>query len=605
MRRAAAQLPRGRLLPEALWRRRHRAITGLLWLHIPALVLFGAARGFDVFHAFAEMLPVVSLAVVASIPRVGRHVRSASAALGLVACSALLVHFWNGQIEGHFHFFVVVSLLILYQDWVPFRIAVGFVVGHHGLLGALVPQSVYDHSAAIANPWQWALIHGGFILALSAANVVSWRATEQLLRDPLTGLAGRVMLFDRLRLGLERARRRGRSAGVIFLDLDRFKLLNDSLGHAVGDRLLVEVAARLRANVRPRDTAVRFGGDEFVVVCESLLDLDQLVCVAARLTSTLREPYLIDGREIVITVSVGIAIGGRDTRSAEDLIGDADAAMYRAKALGKDTSVVFDDAMRARALRRLEDEADLRGALAAGQLCLHYQPEFALGSGRVQCVEALVRWQHPTRGLVHPDDFIPAAEETGLIVPIGDWVIRESCRQLARWRQDGAVDGLTMRVNVSARQLEHDGLLETIEQALRDNGPALCLELTETAVMSDPAHSLAILGRVRDLGVRLALDDFGIGYSSMSYLRELRFDVLKVDRVFISDLAQDGGDAILRAMVEMAHALGSEVTAEGVETKAQLDAVRAIGCDSVQGFLLARPTPAPDVFGLVALSAAA
>ena len=307
-----------------------------------------------------------------------------------------------------------------------------------------------------------------------------------------------------------------------------------------------------------------------------------------------------------MTVSVGIAIGGRDERTAEDLIRDADAAMYRAKELGKDTCVVFDDAMRARALARLEHEADLHRAIAGQQPRLQYQPGFALGSGRVQSVEALVRWQHPSRGLVQPDDVIPTAEETGLIVPIGDWVIQESCGQLAHWRRERSIGDLTVRVNVSARQLDDDGLVETIERALRDNSiepAALCLELTETAVTSDPAHSLAILGQVRDLGVRLALDDFGTGYSSMSYLRELHFDALKVDRVLITDLAQDGGNAILRAIVEMAHALDSEVTAEGVETAAQLAAVRSIGCDSVQGFLLARPTPAAEVRGLVAAAA--
>ncbi len=593
-----AQLPRGRLLPAELWRRRHRVITTLLWLHVPALALFAIGRGYDVPHTLLELVPVLSLALLASFPGCGRLLRSASAALGLVVCSSLLVHFWNGQIEGHFHFFVVVSLLILYQDWVPFLLAVGFVVVHHGLLGMISPESVFNHPSGVEHPWAWAAIHGAFMLAASAANVVSWRATEQLLRDPLTGLAGRVILFDRLRLALKRARRSERHAGVIFLDLDRFKLLNDSLGHSVGDKLLVATGERLRDAVRVEDTAVRFGGDEFVVICEDLADPDAAVGIAARLAEVLREPYWVDGRELVMTVSVGIAVGATDDRGAEDLIRDADAAMYRAKELGKDMCVVFDEAMRGRALMRLEGESDLRSALAQEQLRLHYQPEFALGTGRVRAVEALARWQHPTRGLIGPGDFIPTAEETGLIVPLGDWVLREACRQIARWNRMAGLSELVVRVNVSARQLDDDRLMATIEGALRDSGAepgSLCLELTETAVMTDPERSLAILGRVRELGVGLALDDFGTGHSTMSYLRELHFDVLKVDRVFVRDLGGGRDDAILRTIVDLGHALDSEVTAEGVETEAQLEVVQALGCDTVQGFLLARPGPPADI----------
>ena len=335
------------------------------------------------------------------MPRLGRGPRSAAAALGLVACSALLIHFWDGQIEGHFHFFVVVSLLILYQDWLPFLIAVGFVVLHHGVLGSVMPHTVYSSEIAAAHPWSWAFIHGAFILAASAANVVSWRATEQLLRDPLTGLAGRAIMLDRLRLGLRRAHRRALHAGVIFLDLDRFKVLNDSLGHAAGDRVLITASERLRDAVRANDTAVRFGGDEFVIVCEDLRDSDEAVGVAERLIAALREPYVVDGHEIVLTVSAGIAVGGRDDdRSAEDLIRDADAAMYRAKENGKDRYVVFGEEMRARALTRLADELDLRYALRRGELHVRYEPQFALGSGRVRALEARVHWQHPTRGLL-------------------------------------------------------------------------------------------------------------------------------------------------------------------------------------------------------------
>ena len=355
-----------------------------------------------------------------------------------------------------------------------------------------MPHSVYAHGPAQESPWFWALIHGAFILAASAANVVSWRATEQLLRDPLTGLAGRAIMFDRLRVGLLRAHRRGSHAGVIFLDLDRFKVLNDSLGHAAGDRVLVTAGERLRDAVRAHDTAVRFGGDEFVIVCEDLHDVDEAVGVAGRLVAALREPYLVDGQEIVLTVSAGIAVGGAgDDRSAEELIRDADAAMYRAKENGKDRYVVFGEDMRARALTRLADEVELRSAIARDELRVHYEPQFALGSGRLRAVEAHVNWQHPTRGLLVPRDFRPIAEETGMVVPIGAWAIDEACAQLRRWRHAGAATDVSVSINVSALQLSDAGLFPPSSMRWRQpaRAPALCLEIPEAAVVADPARA--------------------------------------------------------------------------------------------------------------------
>ena len=605
-RRVVAQLPQGRLLPDAVWRRRHHTITVLLWLHVPALLAFAIVRGYGVLHSTGEMLGIITLAIVASLPRLGRGPRSSAAALGLVACSALLIHFWDGQSEGHFHFFVVVSLLILYQDWLPFLIAVGFVVLHHGVLGGLLPHTVYAGDAEVAHPWRWAFVHGAFILAASAANIVSWRATEQLLRDPLTGLAGRAIMLDRLRLGLKRAHRKELHAGVIFLDLDRFKVLNDSLGHAAGDRVLVTASERLRDVVRANDTAVRFGGDEFVIVCEDLRDVEEAIGVAERLICALRTPYVVDGHEIVLTVSAGIAVGGSDDdRSAEELIRDADAAMYRAKENGKDRYVVFGEEMRTRALTRLADEVDLRHALHGGELHVRYEPQLALGSGRVRALEALVHWQHPTRGLLAPRDFHAIAEETGMVIPIGEWAVAEACRQLAGWRQAGAAPGLVVSINVSALQLSDTGFPATIERALSAAGleaPALCLEIPEAAVMADTRAAMAALERLRAIGVRFALDGFGTGHLSMSCLRELRFDTLKLNRVYVRDLEQAGGDAVLRGIVDMAHALDTEVTAKGVSTGAQLRALRAIGCDAAQGPLLAGPGRAGEIGRLVVAS---
>src|SRR5918999_1095893 len=316
-------LPRGRLLPDPLWQRRHRGLIILLWLHVPALALFGLARGMGA-HVVTDVLVLAAFALLASSPRLGRTGRSIAGSAGFVTSSALLVHIWDGTIEAHFHFFVVVTLLMLYQDWVPFLIAIGYVIVHHGALGALAPSSVYSHPAAQADPWLWAVVHGGFVLAASAANLISWRANEQLLSDPLTGLPSRLVLHDRLGLALARARRQGTAVAVLFIDLDRFKLLNDSLGHETGDRVLEVLAERLRAHTRPGDVAVRFGGDEFVVICEGLDGPVAALAVAERLSAMLREPVLVGDRAHVMTVSIGIAVTADPDRGPEVLVRDAD-----------------------------------------------------------------------------------------------------------------------------------------------------------------------------------------------------------------------------------------------------------------------------------------
>jgi diguanylate cyclase (GGDEF)-like protein len=598
--RLLAALPQGRLLPDALWRRRHFALVLVLWLQVPALAIFGLARGYPPLHLALDMLPLAGLALVAGSARVPRRARAIAASLGLVSCSALLVHLWDGRIEAHFHFFVMVSLLMLYQDWVPFLIAFGYVVVHHGLLGMIAAGSVFDHPNGEEQPWLWAGIHGGFILAACAANMVAWRANELLVRDPLTRLPTRVVLLDRLRTALDQG---SGLVGAIFLDLDRFKLVNDSLGHDAGDRLLELVADRLRAGLQPGDEAFRFGGDELIVLCHNLPDREAAVAIAERIAATLREPYALEGRSIVLTVSVGIAVGAPGTCLPEEMLRDADAAMYRAKELGKDRCELFDAALRARVVERLEVEAGLRRALERGELEVHYQPEVSLASGRMEAVEALVRWRHPERGLVAPGEFIGVAEDTGLIVPLGAWVLETACRQTAAWREEHG-GPLTARVNVSARQLAEPGLVETIAEVLASTGTQagdLCLELTESDLMADVETSAAALARLRAVGVQIALDDFGTGYSSLNYLRRFEVDLLKIDRSFVRHLAQRPADgAIVEAIVAMAHALGLRVTAEGVETSAQLEQVRGLGCEAVQGFLFARPGPPEEIGALLA-----
>jgi diguanylate cyclase (GGDEF)-like protein len=582
-------LPRGRLLPDHLWQRRHRAITILLWLNVPALAAFGLARGMGQ-HVLVDVSALAGFALIASTDKANRTIRSIAGSVGLVSASAILVHVWGGAIEAHFAFFVVVSLLMLYQDWVPFLIAIAFVVIHHGVVGALAPGTVFAHDGAHANPWKWAVIHGAFVLAAAAANLVSWRANEQLLRDPLTGLASRLVLHDRVRTALDRARSHGTAVAVLFVDVDRFKVLNDSLGHAAGDQVLRALAERLRRCTRGTDVAVRFGGDEFVLVCDDLETPGAARAIADRLGTLLREPVEVDDRSHVMTVSIGVAVTTDPDRVPEDLVRDADAAMYRAKELGKDRCEMFDEQMHADVHRRLDVEAGLRGAIERGELRLHYQPEVELMTGRVHAVEALLRWEHPERGLLAPGEFITVAEDTGLIVPIGAWVIREACRQAADWP-------VTMRVNLSARQLRDPGLIGVIRDALAESGIPphdLCLELTESMLMQDVGRSAAVLAELRELGVTLALDDFGTGYSSLAYLRHLEVDRLKIDRSFMAELdAQPAEQTIVAAIIGMARGLGLAVTAEGIETPAQLGRVRALGCDGAQGFLLARPA-APE-----------
>jgi len=598
-------LPQGRLLPDHLWRRRHRAIVILLWLHVPALFSFGLAMGVSSGLAALEVSFIGGLAAIATAPFVSRRLRSTAAAFGLVTCSAVFVHLWEGQSEAHFHFFVVVAVLMLYQEWTTFLIAIGYVAFHNGLVGWLDPELVYDDPAAVEHPFLFALLHAGFVLAASAANMVAWRANEQLLRDPLTGLASRTVLSERLRIALDRSRRNRLMTAVLFIDIDRFKLVNDSLGHSAGDRLLVVLADRLRGAIRRTDTAVRFGGDEFVVLCEEVRDARAALQVAERVADSLRAPVMTGGHELTMTVSIGIALSAGDVRDPEDLVRDADAAMYRAKQAGRSRCELFDDEMRERVLHQLAVEHDLRRAIERDELVLHYQPEVDLPSGTVAGVEALVRWRHPERGLIAPDDFIPVAEETGQIVGIGEWVLMEACRQGAAWKARRGSRELVMRVNVSPRQLDDPGFVDAVARALADSGLEprdLCLEITESALIRDLDRGSEVLRRVRALGVLLALDDFGTGHSSLTYLRRLRVDVLKIDREFLRGLdSREDDQAIVAAIIGMARALGLTVTAEGVERQSQLAKLHELRCDAAQGFLLARPALPAEIEPMLGL----
>jgi len=419
------------------------------------------------------------------------------------------------------------------------------------------------------------------------------------LTDPLTGLPNRVLFADRLDHALARARRDGTQIAVLLLDVDQFKLVNDSLGHDAGDELLTAIAPRLLDAVRESDTVARLAADEFAVLCEGIQEDDDAIALGERIGASLREPVPVQGRELFVTASTGIVVSADGAETTPDLLSHADAAMYRAKEAGRGRVVLYDELTRGGWVDRLRMETDLRLALERGELSLVYQPIVDLRDGRTRSVEALLRWTHPERGPIGPDVFIPVAEETGLIVEIGRWVLETAVAQVAEWQrtQPGA-RGLGVTVNVSGRQLFHESLVGDVERVAAESGIApgtLGLEITESVLM-DEGDAVTVLEALRARGARLSLDDFGTGYSSLSYLKRFPLDTLKIDRSFVSGLGTGQDDAALVAtIVSMAGTLGLEVVAEGVETEEQLRLLRDLGCDRAQGFLLARPLPPADL----------
>ncbi|MFZ2987433.1 two-component system response regulator [Ideonella sp.] len=429
------------------------------------------------------------------------------------------------------------------------------------------------------------------------------RIQHLAFHDALTGLPNRSLLLDRMALALAHAQRHRTQLALLFIDLDRFKTINDTLGHLLGDEMLRRVADRLRLVLREDDTVARLGGDEFVVLLSDIQDVADPAHVAEKLMAALSSPFQIAGHELHVTCSLGVSIYPRDGSDAQTLLKFADTALYKAKDAGRNDYRFFSPDMDARAHDTLRLENDLRRAIERNELVLHYQPQLDLQTGAVRGVEALVRWQHPREGLIPPNDFIPLAEETGLILEIGDWVLQQGCQQLRAWRDMGLRD-LDLAVNLSVRQLQRPGLDQVVARALQASGvppERLELEITESSVMHEPEQALALLQRISAMGVRFAIDDFGTGYTNFACLLQLPLQRLKIDRSFVQGMSLEGNEgAIAEAIIAMSRRMKLRVVAEGVESEQQRARLAALGCDSIQGFWLAKPMPADDVPGWLA-----
>jgi diguanylate cyclase (GGDEF)-like protein/PAS domain S-box-containing protein len=439
-------------------------------------------------------------------------------------------------------------------------------------------------------------------VVLTSRDVTQRKVAEERIQylahhDTLTDLPNRALMRDRLHVSLAQAQRWQYAVAALFIDLDRFKIVNDTLGHTAGDALLQEIAARLRQCTREGDTVARVGGDEFMLILPNLSNPQGAATVAQKVLHALSQPVNIGGQDVFVSASMGVSLFPDDAESADELILNADTAMYSAKRRGRNNYQFFTDDLNVQTRERLMIENGLRVAEQRNELCLFYQPKIEFGQRKITGLEALVRWRHPTMGLISPDRFIPIAEETGLIVPIGEWVLRTACQQIHDWRREGF--NLRVAVNLSARQFRQTHLAQTINEILSDTGVSpeyLEIEITESDVMENAESAIATLDELKARGINISIDDFGTGYSSLSYLKRFPLDILKIDRSFVRDIPADGDDAaIVEAIIALARSLDIKVVAEGVETESQFEFLNRSGCDFAQGYLFSPPLPPPEI----------
>ena len=568
------------------------ATIGVLWVRMPhepdtnetvavAMIVAAYIVGMLLIVGF-DHLPMLAL-------------KASVTAATLVITGALLANHENGSLFVFFYFWATVYAFSFFS--LRQALAQTALVGVAFGVVLIVQRDIWQEEVA-----RWILTIGTTLAAGLLVRFLAGALRHRSLHDPLTGLANRRLYLEALDEALERAHedQRAGSVAVLFLDLDGFKYVNDSLGHHVGDGLLEAVAERLQETARPEDLTARFGGDEFALLCRDVSKEDDALAIGRRINEALAAGFQIGEHELRVSASVGVALSGRLGADSGTLVRDADAAMYSAKARGRARCELFGQSLRGRMVERLKTENELRPALERDQFEVHYQPIVSLESQRIVGVEALIRWRHPERGLVSPGEFIPVAEETGLIVPIGRMVLERACVQIAAWDASGGpLAGISLSVNLSARQLPHPELLPNIETALRRARIApsrLTLELTESTLMDEDAGPAETLAALRRHGVRLALDDFGTGYSSLSYLKRFALDEIKLDRSFTSGIGHGGSeDAITGAVLALASALGVPVVAEGIEHDHQAETLRGLGCAYGQGYLFARPTTAIDL----------
>jgi diguanylate cyclase (GGDEF)-like protein len=587
-------LPGGKSVDEADWRFRHRCIVATVGVEFLAIAAVLVLTHHEPLTGLGELSAVGMFLAVACL-RLDRAVRQLASSLGLMAAAGVFVHLSGGMTEVHFAFFVSLSLVILYQDWVPFFGAVLFVLVQHGVGGVVAPHSVYDHASALGHPWRWAALHGAFLLTSAAASLASWSIMERsLTRDPLTRLPSRARLVD------EVARGRGRGT-VAVVDLDDFGRLNDALGYEQANAVLRAVAGRLAAGVERGVLVSRLAADSFgVLFPDEVGDW-----VVGGLQEELRRPFVIGGDEVHVTASIGFTTLEAD-RDPETVLQHARLAVRAAQSAGKSRVRRYTPTLGAAASRRHQLLLDLEGADERGELHLLYQPVVDLRTRRVVGAEALMRWDHPTLGRIGPDQFIPLAEQSGLIVPMGRWAMATALRQLARWQQrHGGATPLTMAVNVTWQELARERYVEELGELLEASGVAaadVVIEMTETDVMRDPVLALDRVQELRDLGCTVALDDFGTGYSSLDQLCRLPMQIVKVDRSFTARVPDDhDGTLVAQTLANLAVALGRTVVVEGIEDSVQESFFRSIGDFLAQGYLYARPLEPGDFeAGLVA-----